>query len=68
MSLVTPHAIQALQRKLYLKAKYVDEHCRIRVASADTTQLFVRDQLSLPVTWTDQQQDVPMCHNTRNSF
>ncbi len=43
MSLVTPHVIQALQRKLYLKAKYVDEHRRVRVASADTTQLFVRD-------------------------
>ncbi len=43
MSLVTPHVIQALQRKLYLKAKYVDEHSRVRVACADTTQLFVRD-------------------------
>ena len=43
MSLVTPHVIQALQRKLYLKAKHVDEHRRERVASADTTQLFVRD-------------------------
>ncbi len=42
MSLVTPHAIQALQRKLYLKAKHVDERDRGRVASADTTQLFVR--------------------------
>ncbi len=39
MSLATPHAIQALQRKLYLKAKHVDEHRKVRVASADTTQL-----------------------------
>ncbi len=43
MSLVTPHVIQALRRKLYLKAKYVDENRRGCVASADTTQLFVRD-------------------------
>ncbi len=42
MSLVTPRSIQALQRKLYLKAKHVDERRRERVASADTTQLFVR--------------------------
>ncbi len=46
MSLVTPHVIQALQRKLYLKAKQADERRRERVASADTTQLFVRDHAS----------------------
>ncbi len=36
MSLVTPHAIQALQRKLYLKAKHADERRRARVGNADT--------------------------------
>ncbi len=42
MSLATPHAIQALQRKLYLEAKQVDEHRWVCVASADTTPLSVR--------------------------
>ncbi len=42
MSLVTPHVIQTLQRKLYLKAKQVHKHRWVRVASADTTKLSVR--------------------------
>ena len=46
MSLATPHVIQALQRKLYLKAKHVGENRRGRVVNADTTQLFVRGHVS----------------------
>ena len=38
MSLATPHAIQALPRKPYLKAKQVHRHGWVCVESADTTR------------------------------